>query len=46
MLRPAAAPGMSEVVPPTSADLRILRDEVDPGRVYLKAEEAVSGLRR
>jgi len=44
--RPAAAPDVCEVAPPTSADLRILRDEVDPGRVYLKAEEPVSGSRR
>jgi glutaconate CoA-transferase, subunit B len=44
--RPAAAPEVQEVAPPPSEDLRILRAEVDPEGVYLKAEDAVSGSRR
>ncbi len=44
--RPDAAPDVREVAPPTTEDLRVLRDEVDPGRVYLKAAEPVSGSRR
>ena len=35
-----------EVAPPTQEDLRVLRQEVDPAGVYLKAEDAVSGSRR
>ncbi len=44
--RPDAAPDVSEVAPPTPEDLRVLRDEVDPTRVYLTEEEPVSGSRR
>jgi glutaconate CoA-transferase, subunit B len=32
-----------EVDPPTAQDLRVLRDEVDPDRVYLKEDEPVRG---
>jgi glutaconate CoA-transferase subunit B len=35
-----------EVAPPTQEDLRVLRQEVDPAGVYLKAEDAVLGSRR
>ena len=41
-----AASQVSEVAPPTPADLRVLRQELDPARVYLKEEEPVSGSRR
>ncbi|PXY30231.1 3-oxoadipate--succinyl-CoA transferase subunit B [Prauserella sp. PE36] len=32
----AVAPDLGTVQPPTAAELRLLRDEVDPGRVYLR----------
>jgi len=41
-----AASQVSEVAPPIPADLRVLRQELDPARVYLKEEEPVSGARR
>ena len=44
--RPDVAPEMREVLPPAAEDLRVLREEVDPDRVYLKAMEPVSGSRR
>lgn len=37
--QPAVAQDVGEVVPPTVEDLRVLRDEVDPARVYLKDTE-------
>jgi len=37
--RPGMAPHVGEVVPPSVEDLRVLRDEVDPARVYLKDTE-------
>lgn len=40
--RPRVAPDLREVAPPASEDLRILRDELDPLRVYLRGEEATS----
>jgi glutaconate CoA-transferase subunit B len=44
--RPEVSPDVREVEPPTADELHILRDEVDPGRIYLKEEEPVSGSRR
>lgn len=44
--RPDVAPAVREVATPTEEHLRVLRDEVDPARVYLKAEEVASGSRR
>jgi len=44
--RPDVAPDPREVAPPLPEDLRVLRAEVDPAGVYLKAEDAVSGSRR
>jgi glutaconate CoA-transferase subunit B len=44
--RPEVAPQVSEVAPPSGDALRALRDELDPGRVYLKAEEPVPASRR
>jgi glutaconate CoA-transferase, subunit B len=43
---PEAAPEMHEVAPPTPGDLRVLRDELDPDRVYLKGNAAASDARR
>ncbi len=43
--RPEVAPDLRAVAPPASDDLRVLRDELDPGRLYLKAEEAASSRR-
>jgi glutaconate CoA-transferase subunit B len=43
---PEVIPGVHEVAPPEPEVLRVLREDVDPGRVYLKAEEAVSTPRR
>ena len=40
--RPDVAPNLGTVAPPDSEVLRVLRDEVDPGRVYLRSEEIVS----
>jgi len=34
--RPAVAQDVRDVTPPTAEELRVLRDEVDPARVYLK----------
>ena len=44
--RPGIAPDIREVSPPAQEDLRVLREEVDPTRVYLKAEESLSSARR
>ena len=44
--RPAAAPGLRQVTPPSAEELRVLRGEVDPGRVYLKDHEPAPGPRR
>ena len=44
--RPDAAPDVGEVALPTPEELRVLRDEVDPGQVYLTAAEPLSGSRR
>ncbi len=41
--RPDAAPDAGAVTPPASAELHVLRDEVDPARVYLKEEEPTPG---
>jgi glutaconate CoA-transferase subunit B len=37
-----AVPGVGEVAPPAAEDLRVLREDLDPARVYLKEEEQVS----
>ncbi len=37
--RPAAAPGLPMVEPPSDAELRLLREEVDPDRVYLSGTD-------
>ena len=44
--RPQLAPGVTEVDPPAPEDLRVLRDELDPARVYLKEEETLPTSRR
>lgn len=44
--RPEVAPGVTEVDPPAPEDLRVLRDELDPARVYLKEEETLPTSRR
>ncbi|HLW60267.1 MAG TPA: CoA-transferase [bacterium] len=44
--RPDVSPDVGEVAPPEAEDLRVLREEVDPDRVYLKQEEPASGPRR
>lgn len=44
--RPEVAPHVTEVDPPTQEDLRLLRDELDPGRVYLKEEAGYGAVRR
>ena len=44
--RPDVAPDVQEVAPPPPQDLHILRAEVDPAGVYLKAEDALLGSRR
>ena len=36
---PAVAPDLAPVEPPSAEDLRLLRDEVDPDRVYLSGAE-------
>ena len=36
------APGAGEVTPPVDADLRVLREDLDPARIYLKDEEPVA----
>ena len=41
--RPAVAQDVSDVAPPTAEELRVLRDEVDPARVYLKEMEPARG---
>jgi len=43
---PTVAPDLTTVEPPAPDILRVLREEVDPGRVYLKAEESVETVRR
>jgi len=43
---PAVAPDLTTVEPPAPDVLRVLREDVDPGRVYLKAEESVETVRR
>jgi glutaconate CoA-transferase subunit B len=35
---PAVSPHLAEVEPPTAEQVRVLREEVDPMRVYLKAD--------
>lgn len=40
--RPGQAPMVREVAPPSQEDLRVLREELDPARIYLKAEETAS----
>lgn len=40
------APEVRGVTPPTAEDLRILRDEVDPARVYMTEEDPLPGSRR
>ncbi len=44
--RTDAAPDARTVDAPAAEELRVLRDEVDPARVYLKEEEPVPGSRR
>jgi len=44
--RPDTAPDAGVVGLPAAEELRVLRDEVDPARVYLKEEEPVPGSRR
>lgn len=44
--RPVPAPDAREVAPPSAEDLRVLRDELDPHRVYLKADAPASESRR
>ncbi|MGH2404553.1 MAG: CoA-transferase subunit beta [bacterium] len=44
--RPDVAPDMREVKPPGPEELRVLREELDPDRVYLKTEETVTPTRR
>jgi glutaconate CoA-transferase subunit B len=39
--RPRAPPDISRVQPPSEHELRVLRDEVDPHRVYLKSGNAL-----
>ena len=41
--RPAVAQDVRDVAPPTAEELRVLRDEVDPARVYLKEMEPARG---
>ncbi len=43
---PDVAPDLTTVEPPAPDVLHVLREEVDPGRVYLKAEESVETVRR
>jgi hypothetical protein len=40
------APDVRDVAPPAQDVLRVLREEVDPARIYLKSEESVEALRR
>ena len=42
---PDVAPDLREVAPPAADDLRVLREELDPQRVYLKADEAAPARR-
>jgi glutaconate CoA-transferase subunit B len=44
--RPAVASRLQDVAPPAPDVLRILREDVDPGRVYLKADASVETARR
>lgn len=44
--RPDVAPDVREVAPPAQDVLRVLREEVDPARVYLRSEEEASSSRR
>jgi glutaconate CoA-transferase, subunit B len=41
--RPRISPILSEVRPPSKEELRILRSDVDPGRIYLKGEKPSNG---
>lgn len=43
LFEPAVAPRLDEVAPPEADHLRVLRDEVDPGHVYLKASAKAKG---
>ncbi len=43
---PGIAPHLRDVAPPAPEDLKVLRDELDPERVYLKTEESASTSRR
>lgn len=43
---PDVAPDVQEVAPPAQDVLRVLREEVDPARIYLKSEESVGASRR
>ncbi len=43
--RPEVAPEVMAVAPPRAEDLRLLREELDPDRVYLKSEDAVAARR-
>ena len=36
-----ATPGAREVAPPSDEDLRVLREDLDPARIYLKEDEPV-----
>jgi glutaconate CoA-transferase subunit B len=42
---PEIAPHLREVAPPAPEDLRVLREELDPDRVYLKSEEPAASRR-
>jgi hypothetical protein len=33
---PRVAPDLAETPPPTTDELRLLREELDPGRIYTK----------
>ncbi len=44
--KPDVAPDVRDVAPPAQDVLRVLREEVDPARIYLKSEESVEALRR
>lgn len=43
---PEIAPDLRQLAPPAPEDLRVLRQELDPDRVYLKAEETAVQTRR
>jgi glutaconate CoA-transferase subunit B len=44
--RPGIAPDLHEIAAPADEDLRVLRDELDPDRVYLKPEASTAPSRR